>query len=37
MGTAYVIDELERQDKTMGLVTLCISGGMSITAILERV
>jgi acetyl-CoA C-acetyltransferase len=32
-----VLDELERQDKTTGLVTLCIGGGMGITTILERV
>ena len=35
MGT--VIDELERQDKTTGLVTLCIGGGMGIATIVERV
>jgi acetyl-CoA C-acetyltransferase len=28
---------LERQDKTTGLVTLCIGGGMGIATILERV
>jgi len=32
-----ILDELERQDKTTGLVTLCIGGGMGITTILERV
>ena len=32
-----LIDELERQDKTMGVVTLCIGGGMGITTIVERV
>jgi acetyl-CoA C-acetyltransferase len=32
-----VLDELERQDKTTGLVTMCIGGGMGITTILERV
>lgn len=32
-----VIDELERRDRTTGLVTMCIGGGMGITTILERV
>ncbi|MFK7775288.1 MAG: acetyl-CoA C-acetyltransferase [Saprospiraceae bacterium] len=35
LGT--VIDELERQNKTTGLVTLCIGGGMGIATIIERV
>jgi len=35
MGT--LIDELERQDKNTGLVTLCIGGGMGIATIIERV
>ncbi len=35
MGT--VIDELERQGKGTGLVTLCIGGGMGIATIIERV
>ena len=35
MGT--VIDELERQNKATGLVTLCIGGGMGIATIIERV
>lgn len=35
MGT--LIDELERQDKSTGLVTLCIGGGMGIATIIERV
>lgn len=35
LGT--VIDELERQDKSTGLVTLCIGGGMGIATIVERV
>ena len=35
MGT--LVDELERQDKTTGLVTLCIGGGMGIATIIERV
>jgi acetyl-CoA C-acetyltransferase len=32
-----LLDELERQDRTTGLVTMCIGGGMGITTILERV
>jgi acetyl-CoA C-acetyltransferase len=35
LGT--LLDELERRDKTVGLVTLCIGGGMGVTTILERV
>lgn len=35
MGT--LIDELERQGKSTGLVTLCIGGGMGIATIIERV
>lgn len=35
LGT--VIDELERQNKSIGLVTLCIGGGMGIATIIERV
>ncbi len=35
MGT--VLDELERQGKSTGLVTLCIGGGMGIATIIERV
>lgn len=35
MGT--LIDELERQNKATGLVTLCIGGGMGIATIIERV
>jgi acetyl-CoA C-acetyltransferase len=31
-----LIDELERQDMTTGVVTLCIGGGMGITTIIER-
>lgn len=32
-----LLDELERQDKTLGLATLCIGGGMGISTIIERV
>jgi acetyl-CoA C-acetyltransferase len=32
-----LLDELERQDKTVGLVTMCIGGGMGIATIIERV
>jgi acetyl-CoA C-acetyltransferase len=32
-----VLDELERQDKSRGLVTMCIGGGMGIATIIERV
>ena len=35
MGT--LIDEMERQGKGTGLVTLCIGGGMGIATIIERV
>ncbi|MFB6811609.1 acetyl-CoA C-acetyltransferase [Streptomyces sp. NPDC056387] len=35
LGT--VIDELERQDKRYGLVTLCVGGGMGVATIVERV
>jgi len=34
MGTA--IDELERQNKTTALLTLCVGGGMGIATIIER-
>ena len=34
LGT--VLDELERQDKQTGLITLCIGGGMGIATIIER-
>lgn len=32
-----LIDELERQDKQTGLVTLCVGGGMGIATIIERI
>jgi acetyl-CoA C-acetyltransferase len=35
MGT--LLDELERRDATLGLVTLCIGGGMGIATIIERI
>lgn len=35
LGT--LVDELERQNKQTGLVTLCIGGGMGIATIIERV
>jgi acetyl-CoA C-acetyltransferase len=35
MGT--LIDELERQDKSTGLITLCVGGGMGIATVIERV
>ena len=31
-----VLDELERRDRTTGLVTMCIGGGMGIATLLER-
>ena len=35
LGT--LLDELERQDKSTGLVTLCVGGGMGVSTIIERV
>ena len=32
-----VLDELERQDKSVGLVTMCAGGGMAPAIIIERV
>jgi acetyl-CoA C-acetyltransferase len=32
-----ILDELERRDKTTGLITMCIGGGMGITTIIERI
>ncbi|MFT7589700.1 MAG: acetyl-CoA C-acetyltransferase, partial [Limisphaerales bacterium] len=37
MLTGTLMDELERQDKNIGLITLCIGGGMGIATIIERV
>jgi acetyl-CoA C-acetyltransferase len=37
MLLSTLIDELERQNKTTGLVTLCIGGGMGIATIIERI
>lgn len=37
MLVGTLIDELERQDKQTGLVTLCIGGGMGIATVIERV
>jgi acetyl-CoA C-acetyltransferase len=35
LGT--LLDEMERQDKTLGLATLCVASGMGAATILERV
>ena len=35
LGT--LLDELERQDLTRGLATLCVGGGMGVATIIERV
>ena len=32
-----VLDELERQDKSTGLVTMCAAGGMAPAIVIERV
>jgi hypothetical protein len=32
-----ILDELERQDKATGLVTMCAAGGMAPAIIIERV
>ena len=34
LGT--LVDELERADKSIGLVTLCVAGGMGVATIVER-
>ncbi|WP_327417432.1 acetyl-CoA C-acetyltransferase [Streptomyces sp. NBC_01233] len=35
LGT--IVDELERQDRRYGLVTLCVGGGMGIATVVERI
>ncbi|MGE4430954.1 MAG: acetyl-CoA C-acetyltransferase [Sphingobium sp.] len=35
--TATLLDELERQDKAVGLVTMCAAGGLAPAAIIERI
>lgn len=37
MIAGTLIDELERRDETLGMVTLCAAGGMGIAMVLERV
>lgn len=37
MLVGTVLDELERQDKSTGLITLCVGAGMGTTTIIERV
>ncbi|MEV4439923.1 acetyl-CoA C-acetyltransferase [Streptomyces sp. NPDC049577] len=37
MLVGTLVDELERQDKRYGLVTLCVGGGMGIATVVERV
>jgi acetyl-CoA C-acetyltransferase len=32
-----LLDELERQDKSVGLATLCVGAGMGTATIIERV
>ena len=32
-----LLDEMERQDKSVGLATLCIASGMGAATIIERV
>jgi acetyl-CoA C-acetyltransferase len=34
LGT--LLDELERQDKSRGLVTLCVAAGMGVAMVIER-
>ncbi|WKX73317.1 acetyl-CoA C-acetyltransferase [Streptomyces sp. XD-27] len=36
MLVGTLVDELERQDKRFGLVTLCVGGGMGIATVIER-
>ena len=35
LGT--VLDELERRNKSTGLITLCVGGGMGVATIIERI
>ncbi|MBL4736036.1 MAG: acetyl-CoA C-acyltransferase, partial [Flavobacteriales bacterium] len=35
--TSTLLDELERQNKSTGLISLCIGGGVGIATIIERV
>ena len=37
MLLATVLDELERRDRTTGLVTMCTGGGMGTATVIERV
>jgi acetyl-CoA C-acetyltransferase len=37
MLVGTLLDEMERRDKTTGLVTMCVGGGMGIATIIERV
>jgi acetyl-CoA C-acetyltransferase len=37
MQIGTMLDELERQDLSTGLVTLCVGGGMGVATIIERV
>jgi len=37
VNEASLLDELERQDKEVGLTTLCIASGMGVATIIERV
>jgi len=37
MLVGTVLDELERTNKTTGLITLCVGGGMGVATIIERV
>jgi acetyl-CoA C-acetyltransferase len=32
-----VLDELERRDQTLGLITMCAAGGMAPAIIIERI
>ncbi len=36
-SSAPCLDELERQDKNVGLATLCIASGIGTATIIERV